>query len=186
MPDFGDWDAPGLILAQDCGLADALRERIRNQHPQAHGYGEKVITNTKLRKIVEQAGIRSTLLYGSVLGSLWRKTGSKRRKPPGWEELLPTFVVPAIRWVVGSMDKDHLRAIGCMGEYAWIGVMAAADRKDLQNTSEWKFRIRNRASVEVEIANRTVRAYAMFHPAYPRSYELLSTNWPEMARVLKD
>jgi hypothetical protein len=174
---YGDWDAPVLLLAQDCGLVDALDQRIAQGHPTPHGHGEGLPTNVKLAKLAAQ--ITQPKLYGSALGSLWRRDGSKRGKPPEWEVLLPSFVVPMLEW---AALEGRFIAVACLGEYAWEALMTAGERPDAARC--WQQFRDSGQHLDIVLAGRQIRAFAMYHPANPRGYDLLGTNWGRLAAFL--
>ncbi|MCC6428370.1 MAG: hypothetical protein IT435_16305 [Phycisphaerales bacterium] len=174
---FGDWNAPVLLLAQDCGVVEDLDKRIASGHPTPHGHGVGLPTNTKLIRLAGSIG--QPKLYGSALASLWRRCGGKRRKPPAWNELLNAFVIPVISWVATQAD---FKAIACLGEYAWQSVLLAGDMAE--EADRWQEYRDHGDHIDLVLGGRRVRAFAMYHPACPRGYDLLGKNWPALAAYL--
>ena len=90
------------------------------------------------------------------------------------------FIVRALEWVA---CETRFRAIACLGEWAWEAVMLAGKTSWL---SESWANCRDRGMwVDVELAGRSVRAFPMYHTAYPRGYDMLGRNWPAMATFLR-
>ncbi len=195
MPSHGDWKAEVLLLAQDCGIVKHLIERIRIRHPCPHGYGESVQTNAKLSSLQRIAPLPTPVLYGSVVGSLWRRGENKTGAPPAWNEVLPSYCVPMVRWVVTTMT--NVRAIACLGPYSWIGVMSAANRtyrfkkdgfeehREFRDGEKW---------IDVDVpsypptahGSRRVRVFAMWHPGARVSYDLLAMNRANLSKYIRN
>jgi hypothetical protein len=176
---YGDWDADVLLLAQDCGVIDALDARVAQRHKSPHGHGEGLRTNLNLQQLANS--IRSPKLYGSVLGNLWRREGGKSERLLDWTGLMHSYAVPMLEWVV---SETRFKAIACLGVYAWKGVLAASG--SASSVSEWRsFRDEGR-SLDVTIAGRRVRVFAMYHPAARKERGELSKNWTRLARFLHE
>src|SRR6266480_6708676 len=102
-PGFGSWkEAEVLFLAQDCGVVKDLDQRIQDEHPEPHGYGENVQSNFRFFQFANTYGVPLPQLWGSVLGSLWRRSGSKSGPPPAWNEVCYSFAVPMLHWAAAK------------------------------------------------------------------------------------
>lgn len=176
---FGDWDADVLLLAQDCGVVADLDARIAAKHLTPHGHGETLRTNTKLQQLA--SSISSPKLYGSVLGNLWRRQGGKSDRLPDWAGLVHAYAVPMLEWVV---SVTRFKAIACLGEYAWRGVLTAGDA--MRSASDWgSFRDEGRVA-QVTIAGRTLSVFAMYHPVARKEHDELAKNWTKLAEFLHE
>jgi hypothetical protein len=180
---YGDWDADVLLLAQDLGMVSALTARIEDQHSTPYGHGESVLSNLQLIDLVNRYLATSKLLYGSAIASLWRNDEVVRGKsgaPPNWSTLLHSFVTPVIRWVV---SKGKFRAVACLGDCAWIGFLQASDTP--LGTHPWRSSWESRTALDVVVSGRTVRAFAMCHPANREGEAKRHLNWSELATYLR-
>jgi hypothetical protein len=177
MPGFGSWpQARILFLAQDCGVVDALNERIAANHAEPHGYGETVRTNLEFRRLVEESRIPLPQLYGSALGSLWRRSGGKSGRPPAWSELKHRYAARMLRWAVSQLPR--LRVVACLGVYAWEATMLAAD----ESNSNVEFRrLRDaQGSRDLRIGATPVRVFPMFHPGARGTDSVVRANWAQL------
>jgi hypothetical protein len=182
---FGDWSGETLLLARDGCPASAIlacsdRDVVNPWRSATEGGGSK--TNQWL--IAHAHDIPKGKLYGSACAHLLvddaGSPGSYSTKFRNFGDV-EGHLVEVLRWVIGEMP--NLRRIVCLGSTAWHIANLALGNDEVARAFR-KYRDNSTISTG-KVGNRTIQAFAVWHPAARINKERKEGTWNAMIRQIR-
>jgi len=135
---YGNWHGKLLVLAQDFANAEFVRARKAARHPRPFSHDPRNKTNLRLCPLLEESGLTTEALYGSALGGALKETDGTGDELPNRAEAR-RYGERVVGFTVDTMP--NLKAISCLGVFAWECVWRAFGLGTLTQASQDRRRL---------------------------------------------